>query len=441
MRSFLPLFALAALAQGNDGFTLPPLVYHPIHSVRGAELGNFELSSSATILPGVHDFFRLLPQTPLAFGGAWGTEKWTDSTEFVVEIAFRVHGAIVSSHETEHKGGRGLAFWYTKVHSLSHSLSEQNIDIPSLSSQKKTSYPPTYTSKSPIAQQPPPHAFPAPNDDTSASLFGHATSFEGLAVIFDSSPSSPLFPRSDTRNLISNELHGAEQSGVVSAILDDNSHTWLDQDTIQQRKIKNAVFGGTPLDRGGAEEPRDEADYLTHSIGECEAAFRNAQGLLWARIVAFNGTIRVDLDLTPHTNLATGSRSYQHNCFSMDGIELEKGYYFGLSALASGNTEPDAVDIYALDVWSIAHKGESVDHQGEVEATAQKLEGTTDDPVINLTHELFLSQEKMMAAIDSLGRRVEVLTRNMLLKSAGSSATSPSDAQYVHPSISYPVLY
>lgn len=37
----------------------------------------------------------------------------------------------------------------------------------------------------------------------------------------------------------------------------------------------------------------DEATYLDKAIGECEAAFRNAQGLLWARIAYVNQTIRV----------------------------------------------------------------------------------------------------------------------------------------------------
>lgn len=37
----------------------------------------------------------------------------------------------------------------------------------------------------------------------------------------------------------------------------------------------------------------EEAFYLDKAIGECEAAFRNAQGLLWARISYVNQTIRV----------------------------------------------------------------------------------------------------------------------------------------------------
>lgn len=55
---------------------------------------------------------------------------------------------------------------------------------------------------------------------------------------------------------------------------------------------RKATTGGTVYDRGG-EVIREEASYLGNAIGECEAAFRNAQGLLWARIVNFNGTIRV----------------------------------------------------------------------------------------------------------------------------------------------------
>lgn len=35
--------------------------------------------------------------------------------EWVIELAFRVHGRNVLGDEEGHQGGRGLAFWYTKV--------------------------------------------------------------------------------------------------------------------------------------------------------------------------------------------------------------------------------------------------------------------------------------------------------------------------------------
>lgn len=56
--------------------------------------------------------------------GAVFSRKPLKAKEWIAEIAFRVHGPAVSGMtETDHdgkvkrlhKGGRGLAFWYTKV--------------------------------------------------------------------------------------------------------------------------------------------------------------------------------------------------------------------------------------------------------------------------------------------------------------------------------------
>ncbi len=56
--------------------------------------------------------------------------------------------------------------------------------------------------------------------------------------------------------------------------MDDGSQTWLDPE-------------------GHVPKGEDEAAYLAKAIGECEAALRNAQGLLRARIAHYNSTIRV----------------------------------------------------------------------------------------------------------------------------------------------------
>jgi hypothetical protein len=61
----------------------------------------------------------------------------------------------------------------------------------------------------------------------------------------------------------------------------------------------------------------------------------------------------VDLDLAPHTTLAKAGRDYAHNCFTLDGVNLTPGSYLGISGLASGNTEPDTIDIYAMDVFEV----------------------------------------------------------------------------------------
>lgn len=59
---------------------------------------------------------------------------------------------------------------------------------------------------------------------------------------------------------------------------------------------------------------------------------------------------QVDLDLAPHTTLSKAGRDYAHNCFSMPDLKLSPGYHIGVSGLASGYSEPDTVDIYAVSV-------------------------------------------------------------------------------------------
>lgn len=103
-----------------------------------------------------------------------------------------------------------------------------------------------------------------------------------------------------------------------------------------------------------------------------------------------------------------------HNCFHLDGVTLPKGSYLGVSGLASGNTEPDAVDIYALDVFEVAKPGSAPSSSSEPPVEAKHtgpLEGTSDDAVGSLAQEIFLSQAKMMEAIDALTVRVESLAR------------------------------
>lgn len=90
----------------------------------------------------MHDFLRLVPvsyfapihvqyelirtlsqPTPLAHGAVFSEAPLT-AEEWIVEMAFRVHGPPASGITEKledgtlkkvHKGGRGLAFWYTKV--------------------------------------------------------------------------------------------------------------------------------------------------------------------------------------------------------------------------------------------------------------------------------------------------------------------------------------
>ena len=58
------------------------------------------------------DFLRLVPPIPLAHGAVFATDKFK-SSEWIVEIALRVHGSVRTTGSS--RGGRGVGFWYTKV--------------------------------------------------------------------------------------------------------------------------------------------------------------------------------------------------------------------------------------------------------------------------------------------------------------------------------------
>ncbi|GAA5919760.1 hypothetical protein JCM6882_003758 [Rhodosporidiobolus microsporus] len=382
-------------------------------SFRGLSDGRvsgYDVSGHAAALPGVHDFLRLVPAMPLAHGALFSTST-LPAKEWIVEVAFRVHGpqtsGLAESNEDgklktekgEHgpvKGGRGLAFWVTKE------------GLPG---------PVTISSTSGKIGSPPallPASSAADPSDPLVSLFGSRTSFDGLGIVFDSSPTSPLLRRSDPRNFA--DHHAAAQgvvgaTGVVSGIMDDGMGKWLDKE-------------------GRITKGEEEAAYLERAVGECEAAFRNAQGLLWARIAHVNSTIRVDLDLSPHTTLSKAGRHYEHNCFTLEGIKLAPNMHLGLSALASGSTEPDAVDVYAMDVFEVLAPNEPsgpTDEPAEPNAGEEALEGTSDDEVPTLTHEIFLSQARMVEAIDALARKIESLTNTVsqLARNSGGAGAVP----------------
>lgn len=84
----------------------------------------------------------------------------------------------------------------------------------------------------------------------------------------------PLLPRSDPAGW----AFGADTTGVISAIIDDGKtgNKWYDDYKSGERR-----------------QPGQEAKYLESSVGECEAAFRNAPGLVWVRIAHFDKMIRV----------------------------------------------------------------------------------------------------------------------------------------------------
>lgn len=267
-------------------------------------------------LPNTPDFLRLVPASPLAYGGFY-TSKPLQAKEWVVEIGFRVHGAVKpttgGSSGARKVGGRGLAFWYHKAGNPTA------VTMPS----------------DPKRQgKPAPQALPSINDptDPSVSFFGDKSPFDGLGVTFDTAASLSVRSRSEREYWVD---AGADATGVVAGLLDDGK-------------------GGHVEPKGQRPPDQSEAKYLEASLGECEATFRNAPGLVWARISHIAGKVRVDLDLTPHTTLSTAARVFSHHCFTIEGVSLPTGYHLGMSALASSASEPDAVDVYAFETWEVA---------------------------------------------------------------------------------------
>lgn len=253
----------------------------------------------------------------------------------MVEVAFRVHGQakrsiVVPGQEaqTTTAGGRGLALWVSK------SANPTFVTLPG-------------DPKKPIVPAPP--TLPSNKEDDSVSFFGYKAPFEGLGVIFDTAPSSPLYRRSEKKGYATDEygqsIAGADSAGVISGMLDDGTGDWLETPEFRASTAGQAFH---------------EAKYLDNSQGECEAAFRNAPGLVWARVTHLNDQIRVDLDLTPHTTLSTSSRVFSHHCFTIKGVRLPPGYHIGLTGLASGNPNADSVDVYAFEAWEVL-KGASAD--------------------------------------------------------------------------------
>lgn len=202
------------------------------------------------------DYLRLVPPNALSHGAIFSAPLPT-SDGWVVELGFRMHGRGEAG-----SGGRGLAFWYTK---------SSNPSAVTLASDPRK------------APAPPPADVLSSKggDDASTSFFGARSSFDGLGIVFDAAATKPLLARSQYRaedaapTLVT---AGADAVGVVAALVDDGSGGGR----------KGSGFLNVPTD-----EAKPEARYLDNSQDECEAGFRNAPGLVWARVSYLNQRIRV----------------------------------------------------------------------------------------------------------------------------------------------------
>ena len=104
----------------------------------------------------------------------------------------------------------------------------------------------------------------------------------------------------------------------------------------------------------------------THTmLGGCEVKFRNMQHETWMAIRYENDKLTVSHDL--HNKRAWAP------CFSIDGVKLPTGYYFGLSATTGDLSDAhDVISIktYELDTAAGVSKEERPDIEPEAEFVA-----------------------------------------------------------------------
>ncbi|KAI8445179.1 concanavalin A-like lectin/glucanase domain-containing protein [Phakopsora pachyrhizi] len=347
----------SADAHRRDDFSFRGPVPEDLH------IPHWDISGTTHRIPTAKDFIRLVNPFPLAYGGMF-TERTIPFDQWSVEIAFRIHGGYSTVHhghrntshqdaveDDEHlgKGGRGIAFWYTKSSNPTPVISPSN--------------PHHHRFQPPSLVVDP---FPDPLDEK-VSFFGGPISFDGVAVVIDNQPSTPLTRRSDRKHWGHEDGGtGAEEWAVVSGVMDDGKgkSKWLE-------------------DRSFSEMDEDEeAAYLNHTIGDCQVALRNAPGMVWMKVTHIEGHLRVYLDLLPHTTLSGEERHYTRECFSANNVKLPKNYHIGLTGLSSPNEESDNIDVYAIEVKEIKghvnKEEEIIEHYKEEHVAADdvKLEGT-----------------------------------------------------------------
>ncbi|MBW0512185.1 hypothetical protein O181_051900 [Austropuccinia psidii MF-1] len=390
--TFDPFVESNADAKRRDDYSFRGPIPEDLH------IPNWDLSGTTDAIPTAHDFLRLIQPFPLAYGGMF-TNKPISFDQWSIEIGFRIHGGLSNIHHGHHnttnrynefgevigKGGRGLAFWYSKTANPTPIIAPSN--------------PAHHAAPRPSLAVPP---FPDPLDH-SVSFFGGPTSFDGLAVVIDNQPSTPLTRRSDRKHWgIEDGGIGAEEWSVISGVFDDGkgNQKWL-EDRLRKELTED-----------------EEAAYLNHTLGDCQVSLRNAPGLIWLKITYISNHLSVSLDLSPHTTLSGQERHYDRECFKASNVKLPRGYYMGLTALASPNEEADNIDVYAIEVKEVKGKAKDedqvVEHYKEEHVAADDvhLEGTTtsQDPNAMLLQSIN-AQRAWHESIKHMSEKLDVLQK------------------------------
>lgn len=69
--------------------------------------------------------------------------------------------------------------------------------------------------------------------------------------------------------------------------------------------------------------------------------------------------------------MSTAERNFTHHCLTVNNVKLPSGFHFGISALASSNGEPDAVDVYAFDAYEVVAESEGDEYARAAAADAR----------------------------------------------------------------------
>ncbi|KAJ3125796.1 hypothetical protein HK098_008184, partial [Nowakowskiella sp. JEL0407] len=129
--------------------------------------------------------------------------------------------------------------------------------------------------------------------------------------------------------------------------------------------IENRV---TPLIYGilndGTKEILGDGALNRVSSASCFRDYRNSPGPVWVRVTYVEGKVIVDMDLRQN------GHAYSH-CFTVSGVELPVGYYFGVTA-STGQHVADDHDILEFKGYEVNPPPKKVDHATHHLSDAEK---------------------------------------------------------------------
>lgn len=237
-------------------------------------------------------------------------------------------------------------------------------------------------------------------------------------------------------------------SGSVMGVKDtfDGLGIWLDSSDEKNGRTLPVIMGHL---NDGSKKYAQIQDATTNMIGGCFRDYRNAQNPTKLRISYVDKTLKVSTD-------ASGQGKYWVDCFTIPGIELKTGSYFGISSVTS--EKPDDHDIYSFETWEVnppakpkaaarPHEKDAIKREGEFQMTPEQQRRFDDvqrvvDKLIPKEHreasrDATIQYGQLKKNHDLLQERVENLSR-MLAAGGGSGSgegASAIEMQAIHQQI------